>query len=156
MDELPTFEKVKITCSSSNCEDDKHCYRPTRGQWKDDGVRGECQACGDTSVDMSVTRALDASDPEAIFAQLGREFIRDRFLNAPIDEKGRRELRKHGVDGLKARIAGHLRWKSPRYGKCVLCATSRSKRLHQIGHLATRVVKVQRNFGRKFRIALKS
>jgi hypothetical protein len=108
MDELPTFEKVKITCSSSNCEDDKHCYRPRRGQWKDDGVRGECQACGDTSVDMSVTRALDASDPEAIFAQLGRELIRDRFLNAPIDEKGRHEIHKHGVDGLRARVAQHL------------------------------------------------
>jgi hypothetical protein len=58
---------------------------------------------------MSVTRALDASDPEAIFAQLGREFIRDRFLNAPIDEKGRREIRKHGIDGLKALVARHLR-----------------------------------------------
>jgi len=93
MDDLPTFDKVPITCKSSDCDNDKHCYRPKRGQWKADGVRGECQACGDKSVDMSVTRALDASNPEAIFAQLGREFIRDRFLSISIDEMGRRQIR---------------------------------------------------------------
>jgi hypothetical protein len=108
MDELPTFDKVKITCKSTDCDNDKHCYRPKRGQWKDDGIRGECQVCGDTSVDMSVTRALDASDPDAIFAELGREFIRDRFLHACIDEKGRRQIRREGVAGLKARARRHL------------------------------------------------
>jgi hypothetical protein len=108
MDELPTFEKVKITCSSSDCENGKHCYRPKRGQWEDESVRGRCQVCGDTSVDMSITRALDANDLDAIFAQLGRELIRDKFLNAPIDEKGEREIRTQRIDGLKARVAGHL------------------------------------------------
>jgi hypothetical protein len=108
MDELPTFQNVKITCKSSDCGNDKHCYRPKRGQWRDDGVRGECQECGDTSVDMSVTRALDASNPQAIFAELGRELIRDRFLSAPIDEKGRRQIGREGVEGLRARVAQHL------------------------------------------------
>ncbi len=108
MDELPAFEKVKIKCSSTECDKDKHCYRPKRGQWKDDGVRGECQACGDTSVDMSVTRARDASNPNAIFAELGREFIRDHFLNKPVDERGQRQIRRDGVDSIRGRVHSHI------------------------------------------------
>jgi hypothetical protein len=109
MDELPTFEKVKITCSSSDCQNGRHCYLPKRGQWTDGGIRGECRACGDKSVDMSVTRARDVRDPTATFDQLSHEFIRNCFLNAPIDSKGRHQIRMQGVDGLRTRVAGHLR-----------------------------------------------
>jgi hypothetical protein len=108
MDELPAFEEVKVKCSSTECDKDKHCYRPKRGQWRDDGVRGECQACGDTSVDMAVTRARDASNPNAIFAELGREFIRDHFLNKPVDERAQRQIRRDGVDNIRNRVHSHI------------------------------------------------
>jgi Domain of unknown function (DUF4186) len=108
MDELPKFEPVKVKCTSTDCDNDKHCYRPKRGQWKDDGIRGECQSCGDTGVDMSVTRAMDANNPETIFQELGREFIRDHFLNKPIDERSKRQVKREGLSGIRARVRKHL------------------------------------------------
>jgi hypothetical protein len=80
----------------------------SKARWKDDGKRGECQACGDTSVDMSITRARDASNPNAIFTELGREFIRDHFLNKEIDERGQRQIRRDGVDGVRSKVHSHM------------------------------------------------
>jgi len=108
MDELPTLAPVKLTCTSRDCENDKHCYRPKRGGWKSEPV-GECQGCGDRSVDMSVTRARDRSAPNAIFCELGREFIRDHYLQKPIDRRARRLIRRDGVDGVRAKAADRLR-----------------------------------------------
>lgn len=108
MDELPKFEPAKVKCTATDCDNDKHCYRPKRGQWKDDGVRGECQSCGDTNVDMSVTRAMNANNPEAIFQELGREFIRDHFLNKQIDERSKRQIKREGLSGIRARVRQHI------------------------------------------------
>lgn len=103
MDEIPPLAPVKVKCTQSDCDNEKHCYRPKRGRWKDEGP-GECRSCGDRSVDMSVTRALDASDPAAIFMELGREFIRDHYLNRPIDRRARRMIRRDSVDGSRAKV----------------------------------------------------
>jgi Domain of unknown function (DUF4186) len=109
MDELPKFEAVKVKCTATDCENDKHCFRPKRGQWKDDGIRGECQSCGDTSVDMGITRAMDAGSPEAIFQELGREFIRDHYLNKPIDERSKRQIKREGLSSIRSRARQHLK-----------------------------------------------
>ncbi|MDP9423339.1 MAG: DUF4186 domain-containing protein [Pseudomonadota bacterium] len=108
MDKLPELEKVKISCSASDCENDKHAYRPKRGQWKALPDEGVCQSCGDTSVDMTVTRARDGSNREAIFHELGREFIRDHFLNKPFDERARRLIRRYGMDGIRERAPSRV------------------------------------------------
>lgn len=108
MDKLPELEKVKLSCSASDCENDKHAYRPKRGQWKELADQGVCQACGDASVDMSITRARDLSNREAIFDELGREFIRDVFLNKPFDAEARRRIRRDGMQGTRDRAARRL------------------------------------------------
>ena len=104
MDELPDLKPVKITCMSKDCENDRHLYRPKRGEWREPS-RGVCQGCGDTSVDMSIPRAKDANNPAAIFKELGREFIRDHFLSKPIDNRARRLIRRDGLDTIRARVA---------------------------------------------------
>jgi hypothetical protein len=108
MDKLPEIEAVKVTCTSKDCENDKHLYRPKRGQWIKPAA-GVCQGCGDTSVDMSIPRARDLTNPGAIFTELGREFIRDHFLNKPIDKKARRILRRDGIDGVRGAALGRLK-----------------------------------------------
>lgn len=108
MDELPTFDPVKVKCKSSDCDNDKHCYRPRRGQWKSGGERGVCSSCGDRTVDPAVARAFRTSTPEAIMAQLSREHIRDVFMGAAVDAKARRQLRKLGLGGVRARARQHL------------------------------------------------
>ncbi len=107
MDEIPPLPPVKVKCTQSECDKGKHCYRPKRGGWKEERP-GECRSCGDRSVDMSVTRALDASDPAAIFKELGREFIRGHYLDRPIDRRARRLIRRDGVDGTMAKVPALL------------------------------------------------
>lgn len=108
MDELPTLEKVKVTCTSKDCDNDKHAYRPTRGGWKELSDEAVCQGCGDAGVDMSIPRSRDLDDREAIFRELGREFIRDHYLNKPFDERARRLIRRYGMDGTRTRALGRL------------------------------------------------
>jgi hypothetical protein len=108
MDKLPELKAVKITCTSKDCENDKHLYRPKRGQWAKPSA-GVCQGCGDTSVDMSIPRARDLSNPGAIFTELGREFIRDHFLAKPLDKEARRIIRRDGIDGVRSAARGRLK-----------------------------------------------
>lgn len=107
MDELPDLKPVDIKCTSMDCDNGKHLYRPGRGEWKEP-PEGKCRGCGDTSVDMSITRARDASNPAAIFKELGREFIRDHYLNKPVDEKARRLIRRDGLDAIRAKVRERL------------------------------------------------
>lgn len=108
MDELPEIEKVKISCTANDCDNDKHAYRPGRGEWKELSAQPACQGCGDTSVDMSIPRTRDLGAREAIFRELGREFIRDHYLDKPLDERARRLIRRYGMDGIRARVSRRL------------------------------------------------
>jgi hypothetical protein len=108
MDKLPELEKVKLSCSATDCENDKHSYRPKLGKWKKLADEPVCQNCGDTSVDMSITRARDLSNREAIFDELDREFIRDMYLNKPFDAEARRLIRRDGLEGTRARAAKRI------------------------------------------------
>lgn len=109
MDKLPDLKEVKITCTIKDCANDHHLYRPKRGEWGELDDEPECQGCGDKSVDMSVTRARDISKPEAIFAELGREFIRYIFLNRDIDARARRLILKYQMSGIRDRVASRIK-----------------------------------------------
>lgn len=108
MDELPEIDKVELKCTAKDCENDKHAYRPGRGEWKKLPEQAVCQGCGDTGVDMSIPRARDLGERDAIFGELGREFIRDYFLGKPFDKKARGLIRRYGMDGIRSRVSGRL------------------------------------------------
>lgn len=108
MDELPNLEKVKISCTAKDCDNDKHAYRPGRGEWKKLPDQAVCQGCGDTNVDMSIPRSRDLNDREAIFRELGREFIRDYYLDKPFDKQARGLIRRYGMVGIRARVSRRL------------------------------------------------
>jgi hypothetical protein len=108
MDELPELEKVDLSCTAKDCENDKHAYRPGRGEWKTLPDQVVCQGCGDTSVDMSIPRSRDLGAREAIFRELGREFIRDLYIEKPFDNRARRLIRRYGMDGIRKRVSGRL------------------------------------------------
>ena len=109
MDELPDLEEVTINCTAKDCANDKHLYRPPRGKWKKLEDQPSCQGCGDTSVDMSITRARNIDEPEAIFKELGREFIRDHYLKKPFDKKAKKLIRRYGVEGTRDHVASRLK-----------------------------------------------
>lgn len=109
MDKLPDLKEVTISCAAKDCENDKHLFRPMRGKWRELEEQPACQGCGDTSVDMSVTRAKDLTRRDAIFRELGREFIRDHYLGKPIDKKARRLIRRYGVQGVRDRALSRVK-----------------------------------------------
>lgn len=106
MDELPDLKPVKLTCTSRDCEHDRHLYRPARGRWKELAA-GTCR-CGDASVDMSVPRARDSRRVDAIFTELGREFIRDHYLHKPFDDRARRLIQRDGLSIIRNSIHDRL------------------------------------------------
>lgn len=106
MDELPRFEPVKVTCTTTDCEADHHCYRPKR--WKKSARTDACRECGDASVDFGVTRSRKAP-PATMVCELDKELIRHVFLTAPLDTEARRELRRRGFDALRAGARNRLR-----------------------------------------------
>lgn len=109
MDNLPDLKSVKISCTAKDCQNDLHLFRPKRGGWEQLKAEVVCQGCGNTSVDMSITRARDIAQPGAIFNELGREFIRYVYLNRPVDGRARRLIRRDGMAGIRAKVKERMR-----------------------------------------------
>ncbi len=108
MDELPEFKPVKLHCTDSDCENGEHCYRPKRGQWKKLGD-GRCMHCGDTSVDMELTREYRTAEIPAIFEELRKEHIRAVHFEKPLDARAKRLIRRDGYEGVRAKARGRLK-----------------------------------------------
>lgn len=109
MDEMPEFEPVKVKCRDTDCKHDRHCYRPKR--WAKDKRTSTCQACGDDGVDWPLLRGRDLASVDGMFEQLQRELIRHVFFTAPLDKVARENIRKVGVDAIRAGVREHLRKK---------------------------------------------
>lgn len=90
---------LKITCTSSDCEADLHCFKATRRLVEQQKV-GACRACGIELIDWPRVHGRSLDDVSFTFAQLRREFIRHYFWHLEFDEralnhayrKGRRRL----------------------------------------------------------------
>lgn len=109
MDELPDLKEAPVKCTTRDCDNDKHAFQPKRGQWTELPAQIVCQGCGDSSVDMSIPRAKDLAKREAILDELGREFIRDHYLNKDFDKRARRLIRRDGLQGTRDRALGRLK-----------------------------------------------
>jgi hypothetical protein len=77
---------VKISCRNTDCEEGLHCYRPkpTAKAWLNPS--GDCQQCGDRSVDWARVKARNLDDVPALQSELKREWIRHYFWTQPLDE----------------------------------------------------------------------
>jgi hypothetical protein len=104
-DQAPTLEPLKVHCGDTNCEADKHCFRPDRRKrrWRED-YAGACQACGKQLVDWDRVRSRDLEDVKGTFAELQHEQIRHVFFCAPFDAKSVQQARRLGLGGLRERV----------------------------------------------------
>lgn len=109
MDDMPEFEPVKVKCRDTDCENDKHCFRPK--SWAKEKRTSTCQACGDDGVDWPLLRGRDLNAVDNMFAQLQRELIRHVFFKAPFDETAKKHIQKEGVATIRAGVRDHLRKK---------------------------------------------
>jgi hypothetical protein len=86
---------LKVTCTSSDCEADLHCFKFHSRKMKPSD-RGNCRKCGIALVDWERVHARDATDIEHTFSELKREFIRHFFWHKPIDDTADRHARRKG------------------------------------------------------------
>jgi len=110
---MPNLEKLtlaplKITCTSSDCDSNLHCFRATR-KMKAAKQVGACRTCGAKLVDWSRVHRMDLSDVSYTFEALKFELIRHHFWHVEIDEKAVLSARRSGVSGLEERVHRRIR-----------------------------------------------
>ena len=80
------LESLKVTCMSSDCDNDLHCFKATRAM-KDADEVGRCRSCGINLVDWERVHQQDLTDVQYTFEALKHEMIRHHFWHVEIDQK---------------------------------------------------------------------
>lgn len=103
-----TLEPLKVTCTSSDCDNDLHCFRATKQMVVADEV-GACRACGAELIDWQRVHEQDLMDVGYTFDAIKYEMIRHHFWHVEIDQKAVNYARRKGVSGLHSAVRARLR-----------------------------------------------
>lgn len=99
--------KIKITCTSVDCEQDLHCFlQKTRTGNKPS--YGPCRACGAEGVDWERAHRRDPADVVLLFSELRKELIREHMWTKPFDEDAARKAAKLDRAALRERARRRL------------------------------------------------
>lgn len=98
---------LKVTCTSTDCENGLHCYRATRRMRLEDRT-GQCRTCGVQLVNWARIQRRDSRDAGYTFEMLRTEMIRHLFWHAPIDAKALAHATRKGRDGFDEAVARRL------------------------------------------------
>ena len=102
------LEPLKITCTSSDCNNNLHCFSATR-KMKAMNEVGACRACGAMLVDWNRLHENNLADVKYTFDALKYEMIRHHFWHVDIDLKAVNYARRKGVSGIETAIRSRLR-----------------------------------------------
>jgi hypothetical protein len=86
---------LKITCTSSDCEADLHCFKATQKLARANKV-GACRACGVELIDWRRVHGRSLDDVAFTFEQLRHELIRHHFWHLPFDQRALNHARRKG------------------------------------------------------------
>lgn len=103
------FPPLKVTCTTTDCGADLHCFKFHSRKMKPSD-RGNCRNCGISLVDWDRVHARDSDDVDHTFSELKHEFIRHHFWHKDIDEKADKHARRKGR--LLLKTAAHNRIRS--------------------------------------------
>jgi hypothetical protein len=91
----PTLAPLNITCTSSNCGDDLHCFKATEKLAKENKI-GACRTCGAELIDWPRVHERRLDDVGFTFDQLRHELIRHYFWHLPFDQRALNHARRKG------------------------------------------------------------
>lgn len=94
-DDLPT---LKITCTTSDCERNLHCFKETTKMAVED--RGLCRYCGADLVNWDRVRRQDVLDVEHTIKALKREYIRHHFWHKIPPQSAINHALRKGREGM--------------------------------------------------------
>jgi hypothetical protein len=90
---------LKITCTSSDCEADLHCFKATRKLVKEKKA-GACRSCGIELIDWQRLHHRSLDDVTFTFSELRREMVRHHFWHVIFDVKALNHARRKGRHAL--------------------------------------------------------
>lgn len=100
-DPLPTLAPLNIACTTTDCDNNLHCFRRSRKKKKvqgglSGGTSGACQACGEERVDWARVHQKNIADIGYTVDSLRFEWIRNHFWDAPLTEHAVNYARRKG------------------------------------------------------------
>lgn len=107
---MAEFQKpppLEIKCTSTDCDNDLHCFKQLKKMMPDE--RGKCRDCGADLVDWKRLHRRDKGDAEHTFEALQHELIRHHFFHRPVDDGAMRHAQRKGRDQLKDAARDRLR-----------------------------------------------
>lgn len=90
----PQLKPLKISCTSSDCENGLHCFKKSR--YMAENERGRCRSCGIDLINWKRVQKRDLSDAFYTFKSLKYELVRHHFWHKPIDQKAENHARRKG------------------------------------------------------------
>ena len=102
------LEPLKVTCTSSDCDSDLHCFRATK-KMKVTNEVGACRACGAQLVDWDRVHERNVADVQYTLEALKFEMIRHHFWHVNIDQKALNYARRKGISAMEVAIRSRLR-----------------------------------------------
>lgn len=99
---VSSLSPLDITCGSTKCIDDYHCYRMAPRDIAKYEREGVCKDCGEDKVDWARVKKRDASDIDFTITTLQKELIRYVYWNNPIEQEAIELARIRGLNGVRA------------------------------------------------------
>ena len=108
LEEVAGLKPLKITCTSSDCDKNLHCFRATK-KMKQQGMEGTCRSCGARLVDWQRVHRRDFSDVTYTFKALKFEMIRHHFWHVSLSQYAIRYALRKGRTGLSEATKKQIR-----------------------------------------------
>jgi hypothetical protein len=99
--------KLAISCTSSDCDHDLHCFRSTR-KLLEAGLGGACRICHVKLVDWTRVHERRLDDVDHTFSELRHELIRHHFWHLEFDERAKNHAMRKGRTALYAAAARRI------------------------------------------------
>ncbi len=100
---------LKITCTSTACDDGLHCFRQAKKRGEERITGGRCRDCGADLVQFHRVHKRNLGDLEYTFKSLKFELIRHHFWHLDFDLRAMNYARRKGVLELHAAAERRLR-----------------------------------------------
>jgi hypothetical protein len=97
---------LKISCTSTDCSNNLHCFKAHRKMAAED--HGKCRQCGADLVDWTRVHLRNIRDASHTFTSLKHELIRHHFFHEIIDEGAVAHARRKGRIKLHLAVRSRL------------------------------------------------
>ena len=97
----------KVTCTSTKCDEDKHCFRPEEAK-PETLSAGNCHACNVERVDWPRVHQRNFQDVDYTFESLKQEYIRHTFWTIELDPIATNSFWHKGLPNIEAEVIQRL------------------------------------------------